>query len=1715
MLDSMTFDWNASFFDLLHRFRQTDAIANDDLVAAVRNLMEEVHEVHEAGNVADLERVDLLALGPNGELSLGKIPVGQPVPSTTIATTEVTTPVDTPASSADDPSSFEPHPTIAQPGTPPAMPAYYAGYSSWERAAGHHDALTDIFHLGLLIASLATRLDFREPAAVATFARHRTNLTRVCPRLHPVLGRVIADMTALRRADRAADLGALIDLVDDYRSLEVDDAEAKAGDFADLADLALRRQRTQQYFRNRLFEVTRRNKLLYFSDRHGVDLTRGSFPVMLNYEALQPRQLLTTGPDLLSRLRAIHDGGEPRGELDLRRWLRCADYSYLAPNLDKIRSAARRDSRELGFNQLRLVLAFLRWHDDEKGERISSPLVLLPVSLRKQAGTADGFCLVLEASVTEAEINPVLRYVLADRFRVELPDTIDMTSLDALKALRQLLETDVRRQLPGVTIRLAERPRIQHLQSTIKRHIEDHRRRQRRSAQRMKDWRGVAYSYASESYDPLGYELFDRFVRPGAAPVGDPPDIEPPQLEPRLFTPSATADATAYEAGEPTDPRDWEIDLCAVSLANFNTRKMSLVRDYETLDEGYAGPHANYKRLFEQDARPALRPIEKPPHTGRNFVLPSDPSQDEAILRAAGGESYVIQGPPGTGKSQTIANLLADLAAKGKSVLFVCEKRVALDVVHDRLKDAGIGDLASLVHDAREDRLPFIADLKGLYESWLASRTSRTIRDRHAALAAEIDAFTARLGMFSSAMQRSVGAGDTTVRDLMGLSIANAFPRSRLSLREREAAPPWGAFVEGETALSELEARLEHVACDRAAVVAVLASLRTDLVDLDQPLAHLDAAIREARRGLSGLSGLLDAMGRLEPGRELRIGSLVARSRLAAQLKPLAAAGRLGLLDRYAPDAARLSQEIQDLDALDAAVAAAETDNTFWKRKPSRAEVASWLAIARRNEGRLWSSLSPQWRTLRRQIKDEIGVTAPSIVRVLELLAAEQAARSARDRKAQLIYEAFGLDDVAEARAILSRVWHDDSGLRPEERALIDAAAADPGAHAPIILGLATEQRRIEGLQNILSTMLARPDDAVPSTLERDLGTLDVIKEQAVDLAAGLRALEQASPALCHTWRRVPMPLGTMRAAALHMELQRSLAHLPDVQRTTSTDILGIAQQIGNRLAELRQLNARRTIDERKSRFRAHGAARDDEYDVGCAFLEHQFSLQRPSAALRDFLTGAPALVVRDLKPIWMMSPLSVADTLPLDEALFDVVVFDEASQIPIEDAVPTLYRARQMIVVGDEMQLPPPSYFGRKHETDDNDLPDYIAYGMQAESLLDKAAAALPSTRLEWHYRSRHESLIGFCNQAFYAGRLKTIPSRQIVAPSPPIEVGTVAPMKELAFRVLSRPISFHRVPDARYVDQRNLAEAAYIADLVRGLLGQDASKSIGIVSFSQAQQAAIEEALERLAGDNPTFRARLERAMASEQEELFVKNLENVQGDERDIVIVSVAYGPGQHGRMIMNFGPINQDGGEKRLNVIFSRAKHHVVVVTSFDPSQITNDWNKGANALKRYLMYAAAASTGDADGMRAAVAGYPGADHVDRSAQQADPLADMIAASLRNQGRDAVRGLGQSTARCDIAVKDRGGSTFSTAILTDNAAHYQISDVVDRYVTYPGLLRASGWKVELALAKDWISRIPRAEPSPDEKQTTPRPASDGGALGGSADQPTSPASQSPGT
>jgi hypothetical protein len=358
-----------------------------------------------------------------------------------------------------------------------------------------------------------------------------------------------------------------------------------------------------------------------------------------------------------------------------------------------------------------------------------------------------------------------------------------------------------------------------------------------------------------------------------------------------------------------------------------------------------------------------------------------------------------------------------------------------------------------------------------------------------------------------------------------------------------------------------------------------------------------------------------------------------------------------------------------------------------------------------------------------------------------------------------------------------------------------------------------------------------------------------------------------------------------------------------------------------------------------------------------------------------------------------------------------------------------------------------------------------------------------LPSRTLGWHYRSRSESLISFSNRAFYQGRLLTVPDERLhAAGRPELRAAAADDAGRHVDPLLERPISFHFMEHGLYVQRRNRAEAEYIARLVRELLTRETPMSLGVIAFSEAQQDEITGALGRLAEADAEFRVRLEAEYERDDDGQFVgllvKNLENIQGDERDIVILSVCYGRQPDGRMLMNFGPINKSGGEKRLNVAFSRAKHHMALVSSIVSSDITNEYNDGANCLKNYLRYAAAVSAGDlATTLRVLGELSPrrgdetARDETARDETADDAVVTQLAEALRQRGWQVAVNVGQSHFRCDLAVCRPGDASYALGILVDTDAYYRQSDVLERELMKPKLLTAFGWQVAHVLTKDW--------------------------------------------
>jgi predicted DNA-binding WGR domain protein len=488
------------------------------------------------------------------------------------------------------------------------------------------------------------------------------------------------------------------------------------------------------------------------------------------------------------------------------------------------------------------------------------------------------------------------------------------------------------------------------------------------------------------------------------------------------------------------------------------------------------------------------------------------------------------------------------------------------------------------------------------------------------------------------------------------------------------------------------------------------------------------------------------------------------------------------------------------------------------------------------------------------------------------------------------------------------------------------------------------------------------------------------------------------------------------------------------------------------------------------------------EYAEGRKILENEFSKTMRYKSIRHLASKESGKVLSDLKPVWLMSPLSVSDSLPVDRSFFDVVIFDEASQIPLEDGVPALYRAPQTIVVGDDKQMPPTNFFNVRRE-DPDDLEQYTDeedewLSNDLESLLVQATKKLNNVMLGWHYRSRYETLINYSNHAFYSGNLLTIPDRVIHhGQKQAIEIKGSEDAEKFISALTDRSISFHHLTKGVYEKRVNEQEASYIAEMIRILLKGKIKDSIGIVAFSQEQQQAIEDALYRLSADDKEFEQLLEEAFNRTDHDqftgLFVKNLENVQGDERDLIIMSICYGYDSKKRMIMNFGPVNKKGGEKRLNVIFSRAKKHMAVVSSITHSDITNEYNEGANYFKQFLNYAEQVSIGNMEVAsrildKLILRKSRGGEHPNKNI-----VRSQIKEELEKEGLEVAEEVGQSRFRCSLAVRVKPQDEFyALSILIDDEDHYRNENLLEQYYQRPDILKEFGWRTVLVFTKDWL-------------------------------------------
>ncbi|WP_211234061.1 DUF4011 domain-containing anti-phage protein Hhe [Chitinilyticum litopenaei] len=438
------------------------------------------------------------------------------------------------------------------------------------------------------------------------------------------------------------------------------------------------------------------------------------------------------------------------------------------------------------------------------------------------------------------------------------------------------------------------------------------------------------------------------------------------------------------------------------------------------------------------------------------------------------------------------------------------------------------------------------------------------------------------------------------------------------------------------------------------------------------------------------------------------------------------------------------------------------------------------------------------------------------------------------------------------------------------------------------------------------------------------------------------------------------------------------------------------------------------------------------------ALLEHEVSKQRRHEPLRTLMLRSGA-ALQALKPCFMMSPMAVAQYLPAGRINFDIVIMDEASQVRSEEALGSFARGRQVVVVGDPKQLPPTSFFSRQGG-DDEMVSDETSVAEVAESILDAAMPLFKFRRLRWHYRSRHESLISFSNTAFYDGDL-------VVYPSPHNE------SNEFGIKLV-------KVPRGCFFEQRNIEEAEIIARAIEHHLLTLPHESLGVVAMNVKQTEQIERMLDERSKDNPALRNALE-ACRGKDEPLFIKNLENVQGDERDVIFISFTYGPVvAGGKVPQRFGPVNSDGGWRRLNVLFTRSKKRMHVFTSFGSADVvcTGTSNRGVVALRDFLAYA---ETGT----------LPTSKETGRQPDSDFEIAVMNMLALH--GYECEPQVGAAGFFIDLAVRDPNQpGRFLMGIECDGASYHSAKSARDRDRLRQSILEQLGWRIRRIWSVDWF-------------------------------------------
>jgi very-short-patch-repair endonuclease len=1013
-----------------------------------------------------------------------------------------------------------------------------------------------------------------------------------------------------------------------------------------------------------------------------------------------------------------------------------------------------------------------------------------------------------------------------------------------------------------------------------------------------------------------------------------------------------------------------------IVLGTFSYVKLPMVNDLEGALDAMLEHELIAAVAGDRDAQAAVRertanvdPTD-PDHVAladEFLVLDADSSQNYVVNAVLAGQDLIVRGPPGTGKSQTIANLIATLLARRKKVLFVAEKRAAIDAVLKRLQQRGLDDLVLDLHGGTGSRRKLAQGLARTLDGNGSIPLTNHEPAQHV-----VENRRERLNGYVEAIH--------TPREPWGISVYDA----RASVMGISPAAHSPVRFRGET-LSRLDdAGYRQAAEDLRSYVA---KGGLTLFRSGRPWAN--ASIRSSEQAQAAWTIVGRLSGRTLPNASRTLAAAAVETCADSPQTLAGWAERVEIWQRIHTASETFDAPIYDED-LDQLILALEPLAKGAVKRATKTITSGAFRAAR--------------QTVHGHVREGRQLTPGELYEHLLAVRAIREAWSAVSGSGSPVAPSELGGAAAQFTQLSTELQELDGSLAGP--ALLDLSAEDLVVLLIALLGDQDTLTRLPDLHALRSALDAR-----------ELGDLlsDVDARQA-DVDLGLEVFEYA-------WLR------SVLDAVAFADPRVGAFNGDEHRRSVEEFRVGDAEHI-------------ETTAERVRRLCAEEATRvQDEHKEQAQLIQYQAGLKRRHLAIRELFSAAPE-VLTALKPCWAMSPLVVSQLLPSDKKYFDVVVFDEASQIRPADAVPAILRGERVVVAGDDRQLPPTSFFAAADDSVQDAPSDGMAVGADFESILDALGGFLRARTLQWHYRSRDERLIAFSNVYLYDRQLTTFPGvsgddclRHVLVPFEPGHVGS---------------------------EDSAAAEVQRVVALILEHARERPEESLGVIAMGAKHADRINDALRSELADHPELEGFFEE---NQEEKFFVKNLERVQGDERDAIILSIGYGKNAEGRLLYRFGPLNQQGGERRLNVAVTRAKNRITLVSSFDASDMDPDRSsaEGVKLLRLYLQYAASRGTNLGDAA------------VDKPAL--NPFEVDVRDSLQAAGIGVVAQYGCSGYLIDLVAKHpTSPGRMVLAIECDGASYHSSATARDRDRLRQDHLERLGWRFHRIWSSDWFRDKP---------------------------------------